>query len=409
MKLGVIADDFTGASDIALTLAEAGMSVTQFIGVPNEPAEASLQAGVIALKSRTAPVNEAVADSLAACEWLLKQGVEQVVLKVCSTFDSTPKGNIGPVLEALAERLDAKHILTCPAFPENGRSVYQGHLFVNDVLLNESGMKDHPLTPMKDADLRRVLAAQTSWNLSHIPAQVVKRGSSAIREALPPSKAMTIVDAIHDEDLFTIGDAAKGQVLLCGGSGIALGLPRNFGVESATPRWVSLSGKGVVISGSCSAATREQVATFKASNPSFEVLAEDVINGVLSAEKIRDWVVEQTKIPIVYSSADPEVVKEAQQRFGTEVAAQAIEKLFAKLAKLLADSGVSRIVVAGGETSGSVVNGLEVKRLIIGPKIAPGVPMVRLPDRPLALALKSGNFGAADFFGRALALMEEGA
>ena len=164
-----------------------------------------------------------------------------------------------------------------------------------------------------------------------------------------------------------------------------------------------------MISGSCSTATREQVATFRATNPSFEVLAEDVINGVLSAEKIRDWVVEQTKIPIVYSSADPEVVKEAQQRFGTEVAAQAIEKLFAKLAKLLADSGVSRIVVAGGETSGSVVNGLDAKSLIIGPKIAPGVPMVRLPDRPLALALKSGNFGAADFFGRALALMEEGA
>ena len=270
-------------------------------------------------------------------------------------------------------------------------------------------MKDHPLTPMKDADIRRVLAAQTSWDVNHIPAQVVKLGSAEIREVLPSSEAMVIVDAIHDEDLFTIGDAAKGQVLLCGGSGIALGLPRNFGVKAATPHWTSMAGKGVVISGSCSAATREQVATFKASNPSFEVLAEDVIAGVLSAEKIRDWVIEQTKVPIVYSSADPEVVKEAQQRFGIKVAAQAIEELFAELAKLLAESGVSRFVVAGGETSGSVVNGLDAGSLIIGPRIAPGVPIVRLPNRPLALALKSGNFGSANFFERALALMEEGA
>jgi uncharacterized protein YgbK (DUF1537 family) len=270
-------------------------------------------------------------------------------------------------------------------------------------------MKDHPLTPMKDADLRRVLAAQTSWSVAHIPAQVVTQGSAAIREALPSSKAMVIVDAIHDEDLFTIGDAAKGQVLLCGGSGIALGLPRNFGVTPATPHWAALSGKGVVISGSCSTATRQQVAAFKATNPSFEVLAEHVINGALSAETIRDWVIEQTQAPIVYSSADPEVVKAAQQRFGTEAAAQAIEGLFAKLAKLLAESGLSRIVVAGGETSGSVVNGLGATSLNIGPRIAPGVPVVRLPNRPLALALKSGNFGSEDFFQKALTLMEEGA
>ncbi len=406
MKLGVIADDFTGASDIALTLAEAGMSVTQFIGIPDKKADAQLDAGVVALKSRTAPVAEAVADSLGACDWLLAQGAEQIVLKVCSTFDSTSEGNIGPVLEALAKRTGAQHILTSPAFPENGRSVYQGHLFVQDVLLNESGMQDHPLTPMRDPDLRRVLGAQTDWPIAHISAQTVAQGPQHINDALPTSPAMVIVDAIHDADLLAIGKAANGQALVCGGSGIALGLPANFGARPSVPKWQAVDGPCVVISGSCSRATRVQVALHRQNNPAYEVSAEAAIDSDVTATSLADWVLEQDKIPLVYSSADPDVVRTAQQRYGSDRAAHSIETLFTELAAVLAARGVTRMVVAGGETSGAVVKGLNAKALSIGPRIAPGVPVVRVTDRPLALALKSGNFGAEDFFSAALKMME---
>ncbi|MFY0617512.1 3-oxo-tetronate kinase [Shimia sp.] len=406
MKLGVIADDFTGASDIALTLAEAGMTVTQFIGVPEDKADAELDAGVVALKSRTAPVDEAVADSLAACEWLLAQGVKQIVLKVCSTFDSTPEGNIGPVLEALAKRTGAKHIVTSPAFPENGRSVYQGHLFVQDVLLNECGMQDHPLTPMRDPDLRRVLGAQTSWEIGHVPAQIVAQGAQHIRAALPPGPAMVIVDAIHDADLIEIGKAVKGEPLICGGSGIALGLPANFGAVPTTSKWKSFQGPGVILSGSCSRATRAQVSFYQRNNPAFEVSAEAVISGEITAQHLTEWVLNQVKVPLVFSSADPEEVRAAQHKFGSEMAAQAIETFFSELAALLSLRGVTRMIVAGGETSGAVVNGLNARALSIGPRIAPGVPVVRMVDKPLTLALKSGNFGTEDFFVTALSMME---
>lgn len=406
MKIGVIADDFTGASDIALTLAEAGFRVAQFIGVPGGPADASLDAGVVALKSRTAPAEEAVRDSLAACDWLLTQGCQQIVSKVCSTFDSTHEGNIGPVLEALAERLGARHVLVCPAFPENGRSVYQGHLFVGDRLLNESGMQDHPLTPMTDADLRRVLGAQTIWPVAHVPAQVAAQGGEAIVAALPEARAMVIIDAIRDADLFAIGQAARGQVLICGGSGIALGLPANHGATPAQPGWQPVTGPGVVLSGSCSRATRAQVARFAAAHPAFEVTAEAAVAGVVTAETLADWVVAQEGVPLVYSSADPQVVQAAQETYGREVAAHAIEGLFSQLAAALVERGYSRIVVAGGETSGAVVSGLRADVLNIGPRIAPGVPVVRIEGRDVALALKSGNFGGEDFFETALALME---
>jgi len=406
MKIGVIADDFTGASDVALTLAEAGMSVSQFIGVPAMHADAHLDAGVVALKSRTAPVKHAVKESLAACDWLVAQGAEQIVFKVCSTFDSTPDGNIGPVLEALASKLEARHIMTCPAFPENGRSVYQGHLFVSDQLLNESGMQNHPLTPMTDPDLRRVLAAQTNWPVSHIPAQIVAKGAEAIRSSLPTKPAMVVVDAIQNADLMNIGQAAKGQVLLCGGSGIALGLPANFDVHSAAPKWEPVTGKAVVVSGSCSVATRAQVDAYCALAPSREVTAEAAISGGFSAEDLADWVVDQPGNPLVYSSADPETVRAAQLQFGPATAAQAIETLFSELAAVLAAKGVTRFVVAGGETSGAVVSGLKARELNIGPRIAPGVPAVRVGGTAVALALKSGNFGDRDFFETALKKME---
>lgn len=402
MKIGVIADDFTGASDIALTLAEGGMRTAQFVGIPDGPVD--VDAGVVALKSRTIAAHDAVAQSLVACDWLLAQGAEQIIFKVCSTFDSTDAGNIGQVTEALAEHLNTKHVMVCPAFPANGRSVYMGHLFVGDVLLNAGGMQDHPLTPMTDPDLRQVLARQTNWPVGHLAHPTVTAGAGAILDALPDEKAMLIVDAITEADLHSLGKAAAGQKLLTGGSGIAIGLPANFGATPSIPAWDGISGPGVVLSGSCSRATRGQVSAFAKQTPTLEITAREVMAGDVTAGTLADWVMAQDTAPLVYSSADPAIVAQAQQDFGRDVIAEKIERLFASLAATLAARGIKRMVVAGGETSGAVVTGLKAQTLHIGPKLAAGVPALRHGD--MALALKSGNFGAEDFFSTALRDME---
>ncbi|PHR23261.1 MAG: hypothetical protein COA37_07920 [Hoeflea sp.] len=403
MRIGVVADDFTGASDIALTLAEAGMKTLLLAGIPDrQPPDCD--AAVISLKSRTAPVAEAVAQSLKACGWLTAQGAEQIIFKVCSTFDSTDKGNIGPVLEALAERLDETSVIVCPAFPENGRSVYQGHLFVADRLLSESGMQNHPLTPMTDPDLRRVLTRQTGWPVAHVPFRTVSSGPAAVAAALEAQKAMFIVDAIQDDDLYTIGTAAKGRKLLCGGSGIALGLPANFGFRPGPSTWAGVPGRGVVLSGSCSLATRAQISSYTQSAPSLELSADDIMNGTHTAESAADWVMTQAHdAPLVYSSAEPATVKAAQDRYGQSVVAERIEGLFHDLAAQLVRRGVTRIVSAGGETSGAVVKGIEARTLGVGVRLAAGVPALRVDNRALAIALKSGNFGDEDFFATAMA------
>lgn len=408
MKIGVIADDFTGASDIALTLAMGGMSTVQYVGVPSGGAEragaGAVDAGVVALKSRTLPAEEAVAQSLAACDWLLAQGATQIVFKVCSTFDSTAAGNIGPVAAALAQRLGEQVVMTCPAFPENGRSVYQGHLFVKDVLLNECGMQDHPLTPMTEADLRRVLAAQTDWPVAHVDFLTVEKGAEAIVAALPDAAAMVIVDAVRDRDLFEIAKAAKTRKLIVGGSGIALGLPANFGHQAAAPRWAGQGGKAVILSGSCSRATRGQVAKY--GGPKREITAAEVMEGRVTAEGLADWAMATEGAPLVYSSADPDVVRAAQDIYGRDTVAHKIDALFTALTTRLVALGVARLIVAGGETSGAAVAGLGATALRIGPKLAAGVPAMRVEGRDIAIALKSGNFGGPAFFDESLALME---
>ena len=404
MKLGVIADDFTGASDIALAIAEAGFSVAQFIGIPDGGADPGLDAGVVSLKTRTAPVAEAVAQSLAACDWLVSQGVGQIVFKICSTFDSTPEGNIGPVLDALADRLGTDRSIICPAYPENGRSLYLGHLFVGDVLLSESGMRNHPLTPMTDPDIRRVLAPQTTRPVAHVPAPTVFRGAEAIRSALTPGH--NLVDAIRDEDLHQIARAARGLPLLCGGSGIAIGLPANWGASATPPDWNPMPGPGVVLSGSCSEATRAQVAAFAARAPSREVTAAEAVEARVTAKELADWVMAQGQAPLVYSSAAPNIVAAAQARYGQDRAAAALESLFGELAARLVARGVTRIVVAGGETSGGVVNALGITGFEIGPRLAAGVPALKIMGaQPIVMALKSGNFGGPGFFGEALAIL----
>ncbi|MGI9366723.1 MAG: 3-oxo-tetronate kinase [Rhizobiaceae bacterium] len=408
MLLGCIGDDFTGSSDLANTLAKQGMRTVQFTGIPDQNADPEIEAGVIALKSRSVPVHQAVQQSLAALEWLKAQGCQQFLFKYCSTFDSTPQGNIGPVCDALAEALDAHQVIVCPAFPGTGRSIYQGHLFVNDVLLNESGMQNHPLTPMTDADIRRWLKPQTKFEVGHVAAADVLEGTQAICAALErehgEGKRLIVVDATRDADLHDIGAAAADLPLVTGGSGIALGLPQNFNqkgqLAGSSNTWHGEDGKCVILSGSCSIATRAQVELHQKSHPGFEISAADVIEGRLAAEELTKWLVEQDGIPLAFSSADPEIVNQIQDKFGRERAAQAIEDFFAETARQLVAAGVARLITAGGETSGAVVEGLNLKNLEIGPEIAPGVPALRAgPD--LVIALKSGNFGQPAFFTRA--------
>ena len=416
MLLGCIGDDFTGSSDLANTLAKQGMRVVQYTGIPKGPAAPDVEAGVVALKSRPIDPAEAVKQSLAALDWLKAQGCEQFFFKYCSTFDSTPQGNIGPVADALADALGADRVIVCPAFPGTGRSVYQGHLFVKDMLLSESGMQNHPLTPMTDADLRRWLKPQSRNGIGHVGAVDVLKGASAIRTALAAEheagKRLIVVDAMRDEDLMEIGAAAADLKLVTGGSGVALGLPANFAasgkISGAGSTWTGQAGKCVALSGSCSIATREQVRLHSESNPSFEIVAVDVMDGRVTAECVAGWAMEAEGIPLVYSSADPMVVREVQRVFGKERSAAALESFFADVARALVEMGATRLLPAGGETSGAVVEGLGLDALEIGPEIDPGIPALRAGPT-LALALKSGNFGAPDYFVKAASILGEDA
>jgi uncharacterized protein YgbK (DUF1537 family) len=405
MLLGCIGDDFTGSSDLANTLAKGGMKVSLFSGVPDGPSDA--EAGVVALKSRTIAPEEAVAQSLAALEWLLSQGCSQIFFKYCSTFDSTAQGNIGPVADALADRLGEQAVIVCPAFPATGRTVYQGHLFVNGQPLHESGMQNHPLTPMTDSDLRRWLKPQTQRAVVHIPAEIVMQGADAIEQAMSAVTvpSLVVVDAITDVNLLEIGKAAKGRKLITGGSGVALGLPAIFGSVERVSNWSGVAGAGAILSGSCSAATRGQVQAYAKNHPAFEIIADSVMSNEVTAETIASWMLDNiTAAPLAYSSADPSTVSAAQVRYGTDVVAAKIEALFASVAQLLIAGGVKRLVIAGGETSGAVVEGLGIKAMEVGPEISAGVPAMRAGD--LAIALKSGNFGDENFFETALETLD---
>lgn len=413
MLLGCIGDDFTGSSDLANTLAKEGMAVELYSGVPGSGASVGIEAGVVALKSRTAPIEEAVAESLRALDWLISQGCEQFFFKYCSTFDSTREGNIGPVAQALAERLAATDVVVCPAFPTTGRTVFQGHLFVGDQLLSETGMARHPLTPMTDPDIRRWLSYQTTMKVGHVGQSVVSGGAESVARVLSSGESsFYVVDAVSDEDLYTIGLACEGRKLVTGGSGVAMGLPGNFSQitdrKNASP-WRGASGRGIILSGSCSDATRAQVAIYGAQNPALKVDPRAVVEGKVTAESVLNWCEQHSQtVPLIYASDTPEAVSAAQAEFGKEVVAEAIENLFAAIAAKAFSDGFTRIVAAGGETSGAVVLGLGSRRLQIGPEIAPGVPAMFDPERKIALALKSGNFGDEQFFEKALKILAGG-
>ncbi|MCH2164577.1 MAG: four-carbon acid sugar kinase family protein [Marinovum sp.] len=404
MKLGCIGDDFTGSSDLANTLAKAGMRTVQYTGIPSVPAAPDIEAGVVSLKSRSSPVGDAIAQSLAALDWLLAQGCTQIFFKYCSTFDSAPEGNIGPVADALADRLGADRVIVCPAFPGTGRSLYQGHLFVKDTLLSESGMETHPLTPMTDPDIRRWLRHQTSNGVGHVNVHDVFAGAQAIKAGLDRvhgnGQRFAVVDALKDSDLMEIGAAATDLKLITGGSGVAMGLPRNFGCTPGTATWHGQSGPSLMISGSCSLATQGQVAYHAARYPSLALDVGAIIAGKTTPDAALGWALNAGGRPLIYSSAAPEEVAETQERFGRDAAATVIEDFFAKLAQAAVAKGVLRIIIAGGETSGAVVEALDLTSLEIGPEIDPGVPALRASPN-LVLALKSGNFGSEDFFEKA--------
>ncbi|MCB1509885.1 MAG: four-carbon acid sugar kinase family protein [Hyphomicrobiaceae bacterium] len=413
MLLGAIADDLTGATDLALTLARGGMRTVQVMGVPDDPHRLrDMDAVVVALKSRTNDPAEAVAWSLASCDALLSAGAEQIIFKYCSTFDSTAQGNIGPVAEALLEKLGDDLAVVCPAFPTNKRTIFRGHLFVGDQLLSDSPMKDHPLTPMRDANLVSVMQAQSRSKVGLVAYEAVDAGPQAITAAFDAARAsgqrFVVCDAINDRHLMSLGEAIAHHRLVTGGSGIALGLPANFvraGKLAASDGIRPLQakpGRAAILSGSCSQATRGQVAhAIGAGLPARRVDAMELAAGKVAADQLVAFALAQpADHPVlIYSSEAPEVVGEVQRALGRDAAGHLVERLMAEVARGLVKAGFTRLIVAGGETSGAVVGGLEVQAIEIGPEIDPGVPWTRsLDDRQLALALKSGNFGGPDFF-----------
>ncbi|GAB3187819.1 3-oxo-tetronate kinase [Hydrogenophaga aquatica] len=417
MILGVIADDFTGATDVASMLVRAGMRTVQVMGVPDGPPPEA-DAVVVALKSRTAPVDEAVDDSLAALRWLQGGGARQFYFKYCSTFDSTPTGNIGPVAEALLDALGSDFSIACPAFPENGRTVFRGHLFVGDELLSDSGMRHHPLTPMTDANLVRVLQAQCQGRVGLARHDVVSQGTAALRQRLAELRAsgmrFAMVDAIDNDALRTMAAACADMPLITAGSGVALGLPAVYEAQgwlkpdAEAARLPSVGGRAAVLSGSCSSATNAQVAHWIAQGrPAMRIDARALAAGEDLATQAAHWAGAQGDTPVlIYATAQPDEVKAIQAELGVQRAGHLVEQCLARVAASLVDAGVRRLVVAGGETSGAVVQALGVQQLRIGAAIDPGVPWTQAEGRPLLLALKSGNFGTVDFFSKALALVD---
>jgi uncharacterized protein YgbK (DUF1537 family) len=411
LKIGVIADDFTGATDIASFLVKNGLSTIQLTAVDETlKAPENVEAIVISGKTRSCEVNLAIEESLRALRWLQSQGCERFYFKYCSTFDSTAKGNIGPITDALMQELGVDFTILSPALPVNGRTVYKGYLFVNDGLLSESGMRHHPITPMTDSNLTRLMQMQSQGKCAVIDVNVLKRSPEDILAYAAKLKAQgfsyAAVDAIDEDDLIKQGQAFCNYKLVTGGSGLAIGLAQalrdnqdNLAMEAGRPQ-----GKyAVALSGSCSVMTNKQVATYKAKASALEADVSGILEGRAdeSIKKAVDFVLahkDEPLAPLIYATADPDKLHDIQKRFGVAKSSHAVEQFFAKVAIALKQAGFERFIVAGGETSGIVTKSLEVKGFYIGPSVAPGVPWVRAINTPISLVLKSGNFGNEDFF-----------
>jgi len=410
MLLGVIADDFTGATDIAGFLVANGMKTIQLNGVPQQEMSLTADAVVISLKSRSCPVNEAVSLSIQALHWLQAQGCQQFYFKYCSTFDSTPQGNIGPVTDALLNELGESFTIICPSLPVNGRSVYQGHLFVQGELLNESGMRHHPVTPMKDANLMRLMEAQAQGRAELVNYQQIEQGAETIAARFDALRQQgyryAVVDTLNDAHLASIGRACRELKLITGGSGLAAGIAQNW-ANALSDQSVAMqagqpgSGSTVILSGSCSVMTNRQVAAYQSQAAHFALDVKQCLCEPAYIEQVLDWVISHLNdplAPMVYATAQPHTLHAIQAEFGAQASSQAVEQFFHHLVQRLQQHGVSNFIVAGGETSGVVTQSLNVRGFYIGPQIAPGVPWVKAIDQPLSLALKSGNFGDEHFF-----------
>ncbi|HXT07672.1 MAG TPA: 3-oxo-tetronate kinase [Roseiarcus sp.] len=418
LLLGAVADDYTGASDLANTLTRNGLSTVQTIGVPAaDLALDDVEAVVIALKIRSVEAARAVGAAGAAYDWLAARGARHVMYKICSTFDSTDAGNIGHVTDALRARAGSGAALVTPAFPETGRTVYLGHLFVGDVPLNESPLKDHPLNPMRDSNLARVLQRQSSARVGLVDLATVARGAEAILERLRALEGegcgVAIVDAVFESDLEAIGEAAARGPISTGASGLGLGLARALrraGGASAKPL-DPVGGHAAILAGSCSKATLEQIAVAEADMPTLRLDAARLLEDDAEVAKALAWASERLSVGpvLIASSTEPERVAALQARFGREASGQSIERALSEIAAGLVQAGVRRLIVAGGETAGAAVDRLGVAAFRLGPEIAPGVPLMRTVGRAngeLQMALKSGNFGGRDFFARALAMTQ---
>jgi len=404
--LGCIADDLTGASDLAGELVRHGLKTMQLLTLPEGGPPDGLDAVVVALKSRSRPADEAVQTSLAALDWLRAAGCERIFFKYCSTFDSTPAGNIGPVVDALSAALGAGFSITCPAFPANRRTVYQGHLFVGDRLLNESGMESHPLNPMTDADLVRLMRAQSTSQIGLLTLDAIRGGAlaskvAALRDA---GIAVAIADAVDDHDLAILGAECATMPFASGASGLGAGIARALASSDAASASVEMphqTGRRAVIAGSCSTATQGQVAAMAAVWPAFRIIADDRDDDDIVDEACAWFDAADTTVPVlVYSTAPPgERATQPGER---------IEAMLAEVAAHVVERGTGALIVAGGETSGAVLQRLGIESLRIGPEIDPGVPWTigRRPGAPpLLLATKSGNFGSADIFLKAWDLL----
>ena len=415
--LGCIADDFTGGTDLANNLVKSGFRTVQTIGIPKSPTQLEkIDAVVVALKTRTCPVEQAVRESKEALHWLISIGCRQFYFKYCSTFDSTPRGNIGPVIELLLRELGASFTIACPAFPDNGRTVYRGHLFVHDQLLNESGMQHHPLTPMTDPNIMRVLAAQTTLAVELIRLDLVRKGEKAVLQAfasrIGQPATVAITDATSNEDLVVLAGAAKDLKLVTGGSGLALGLGKSFGLQTGqAAQSIPASGRRAILAGSCSRMTLKQLEVAKKLYPHFRVTPEELAAQFeTTLEKVLSWAKQHRSSPhplLVYTSGSPDEIASNQQILGGARAGDLCEKFLAAVAAHFVDDEILQLIVAGGETSGAVVTQLGLDLLRIGPEIDPGVPwtLASGAGREITLALKSGNFGSEEFFVNAWQLL----
>jgi len=409
MKLGVICDDFTGSSDIGLMLADSGYHTVQYVGVPEHSAQEDVQAGIVSLKSRSNPVAEAVEQSLKAWQWLAAQGCTQFFFKYCSTFDSTQQGNIGPVIDALIDAIGTKDpVVVCPAVPVVGRTLYQGHLFVHDQLLSESGLQNHPITPMTDPDIRRWLGYQTERGIGHLPIATLREGNGkeAMQAIAKDGNQLVVCDALEMNDLALLNKASASFALVTGGSGLGF-QPEKAKGRANKGHWKGESGTALVLSGSCSNATRTQIAAHqKSGGAQLKVNVAQLLDGSVTAGSAVTWALEQNSLPLIYTSDTPEAVAKIQTQYGGDKAAATVEHFFSQVAAESVKNGVRRLISAGGETSGAVVGALNATDLEIGPMIDPGVPALRVSGRNLVVALKSGNFGTPDFFFKAANIMD---